>query len=521
MQANKWYYLLAIFLFATESSAQADDYFDPSMLEHIEGQDSISSLKQFTKGNFEDNKHYPATLFFNNIEIGDSNFLYKANHAGILSPVITKSDLESWGVKHPVVKAIKPSNFFVTDVFPDATATQDIKDQRVDITIPQSYLDDDVEQNLSLNNLDEGIPGLMSTYTFSGSNTLSKTAENSNSSSQYLNLKNSMNIGAWRLKNLSSWNKSSTGASQWQAIQTYAERDIVPIKGTITAGQLTSDSKLFDSFNFSGIKLATEDTMYSDTMMSFAPVITGIAKSNAKITIKQNNYQIYQKFVPPGPFSISDYNPSSSGGDLDVTITESDGTERHQIQSFASIPLLQREGKLDYEINAGKYRPADSSDEDEKSDNVTQITLFYGLPKDVTLYGGTVVSTSYHAYAAGLGYDMGLLGALSLDETATSDATDALSGKRAELSYSKYFEFLGSTLNASESQYTNGYRTFEDSQRGTEIIDDTDINTNKKSYTTLSLNKSFDDFGSIYISYNNYTYWDSSSNQKKHPNFLQ
>ncbi|WP_409335312.1 fimbria/pilus outer membrane usher protein, partial [Escherichia coli] len=34
--------------------------------------------------------------------------------------------------------------------------------------------------------------------------------------------------------------------------------------------------------------------------------------------IKQNGYVIYQTYMPPGPFEISDLNPTSSAGDLEV-----------------------------------------------------------------------------------------------------------------------------------------------------------------------------------------------------------
>ncbi|MFP1461892.1 fimbria/pilus outer membrane usher protein [Escherichia coli] len=38
--------------------------------------------------------------------------------------------------------------------------------------------------------------------------------------------------------------------------------------------------------------------------------------------------------------ALTDLNPTSSGGDLDVTIKEEDGSEQHFIQPFTSLAIL-------------------------------------------------------------------------------------------------------------------------------------------------------------------------------------
>ncbi|MBA1988956.1 fimbria/pilus outer membrane usher protein, partial [Escherichia coli] len=84
--------------------------------------------------------------------------------------------------------------------------------------------------------------------------------------------------------------------------------------------------------------------------------IRGIAKSNAEVTVEQNNYVIYRTFVQPGAFEINDLYPTSNSGDLTVTIKESDGSEQKFVQPFSSVALLQREGHLKYSLSAGEYR---------------------------------------------------------------------------------------------------------------------------------------------------------------------
>lgn len=55
-----------------------------------------------------------------------------------------------------------------------------------------------------------------------------------------------------------------------------------------------------------GIKLETDTSMLPDSEQGFAPVVRGIANSDAQVVIKQNGYVIYQTWVSAGPFEIKD-----------------------------------------------------------------------------------------------------------------------------------------------------------------------------------------------------------------------
>ncbi|MCF3402118.1 fimbria/pilus outer membrane usher protein, partial [Escherichia coli] len=142
--------------------------------------------------------------------------------------------------------------------------------------------------------------------------------------------------------------------------------------------------------------------------------VRGIAKSRAQVTIKQNGYVIYQTYMPPGPFEISDLNPTSSAGDLEVTIKESDNSETVYTVPYAAVPILQREGHLKYSTTVGQYR---SNGYNKKSPYVFQGELIWGLPLDITAYGGAQFSEDYRALALGLGLNLGVFGATSFDVT--------------------------------------------------------------------------------------------------------
>lgn len=92
--------------------------------------------------------------------------------------------------------------------------------------------------------------------------------------------------------------------------------------------------------------------------------------------------------------------PTGSSGDLDVTIKEADGSEQHQLVPFASLPVLQREGRLKYSLTSGQYRPYDSAVD---KTFFTQGSAIYGLPAGFTAYGGGQLSQHYQSLLVGLG----------------------------------------------------------------------------------------------------------------------
>ena len=118
-------------------------------------------------------------------------------------------------------------------------------------------------------------------------------------------------------------------------------------------GQYDLSSNLYDTFHFTGASLESDESMLPPDLQGYAPQITGIAQTNAKVTVAQNGRVLYQTTVAPGPFTISDLGQSFQG-QLDVTVEEEDGrTSTFQVGS-ASIPYLTRKGQVRYKTSLGK-----------------------------------------------------------------------------------------------------------------------------------------------------------------------
>lgn len=123
---------------------------------------------------------------------------------------------------------------------------------------------------------------------------------------------------ARRLRNNGAWRYTESNGQRhgsWQNIGTRAQRTIIPLKSELVLGDSNTGNDVFDSVGFRGGRLYSSDSMYPDSLQGYAPTVRGIARTPAKVVIRQNGYVIYQSYVQPGAFAITDLNPTSSSGD--------------------------------------------------------------------------------------------------------------------------------------------------------------------------------------------------------------
>lgn len=149
-------------------------------------------------------------------------------------------------------------------------------------------------------------------------------------------------------------------SEQWNNIGTWVQRAIIPLKSELVMGDGNTGSDIFDGVGFRGVRLYSSDNMYPDSQQGFAPTVRGIARTAAQLTIRQNGFIIYQSYVSPGAFEITDLHPTSSNGDLDVTIDERDGNQQNYTIPYSTVPILQREGRFKFDLTAGDFRSGNS-----------------------------------------------------------------------------------------------------------------------------------------------------------------
>ncbi|MEX6281585.1 fimbria/pilus outer membrane usher protein [Providencia hangzhouensis] len=493
-----------------EEKTENNVYFDPDFLE-LPNKDSVD-LSQF-ENNEQLAGDYYVDIYVNTNLIGAKNLKFEKNSRNQLVPCLSLTDIKEFGIKTAEYPELQTAGSHCVNLaaIPDATSNFEFDSQRLYLSITQIALDRNPRGYVDLANIDNGINALLLNYSYNGSKNYDRKSSGSDNTSHYVNLRPGLNIGAWRLRNYTTWSSSTDQSGKWDTIYTYASRGINSIKSQLTLGDSVSPSMVFDSVPFRGAQLATDDDMSPESLRGYAPVVRGIARSNAQVTIRQNGYIIYQTEVATGPFEINDLYPTGGSGDLHVTIKESNGSEQYQIVPFASLPVLQREGYFSYSVTGGEYRAYDSSIDKTK---FGQFTLIYGLPYGITAYGGSQVSEHYQSYSIGAGQNLGRFGALSIDVThANSTLSNDVKekGQSYRFRYNKNINDIGTNIALAGYRYsTKGFYSLAevfDDYRNTNYIPEIERRRNRGEIT-LSQNLG-DNFGSISVGYINEDYWNS------------
>lgn len=459
--------IFALCFSAGWTTARAAEFFNPALLERQEADKEKVDLSAFENGE-QVPGIYRVDLLINTefIETRSVKFdLFPDGKGGqSLQPCLSLDDLEKYGVRvEQFPELVSGGQCTNLSTIPDASAIFIFSSQKLALSIPQAALNLQARGYVAPALWDEGLTALMLNYNFTGAQNYARHGVTQDSRSQYLNLRPGLNMGPWRVRNYMIWNRDSNGKPGWDRVYTYVQRNVIALRAQLTLGESNSPSDIYDSVPFRGAQLASDDEMLPDSLKSYAPVVRGIARTNAQVIIRQNGYIIYQNYVAPGAFTISDMYPTGGSGDLDVIIKEADGSEQHMIEPFASVPILQREGRFKYSITSGQYRAYNNSIERTP---FTQATGILGIPYGLTIYGGTQQASIYQSMATGVGKNLGVFGAFSVDVTqswAKPKEKIKDSGQSWRARYSKNFVDTGTNFAIAGYRYsTRGFYTLNE-----------------------------------------------------------
>ncbi len=525
-QSQRFSYLpIAVLISAALAScllaetAYADDYFNAHALDRRGAQPiaDVENLSAFSRQNGQLPGTYSVDVYVNKQSVGVQEIAFVTAQDQTLVPELTKVQLEQWGVKlesFPELMSLADDRqiTLLNQYIPDAESRFEFDKQRLNISIPQIAMKSTARGAVSPELWQHGISALTLSYGFNGSNT--RDDQGNTQDSQFLSLRSGANFGAWRVRNYSTYTGSNEGR-QWNNINSYLQRDIAFLRSQLTLGETASPGEIFDSFQFRGVQLVSDDEMLPYSLRGFAPIVRGIAQSDAQVTVSQNGFVIYQTYVAAGPFEINDLYPTSASGNLEVTIREADGTERTSVTPFSSVPIMQREGQLKYTLNGGKYRTNNAGSAEP---DFLQSTLVYGLPMNTTLYGGGIHSADYQSTALGLGFNLGVIGALSADVTqAKADLSDgqekfSSKGQSYRFQYAKSLLSSGTTVTLAGYRYSTG--GFYDFAEANDYGNNNNGKLNKRSRVQLSFNQSLQEYGSVYLTGYKQNFWHQSGEER-------
>ncbi|QHM74233.1 Outer membrane usher protein YehB [Mixta theicola] len=307
---------------------------------------------------------------------------------------------------------------------------------RLELAIPQAWVLSQDNRWITAGQWDKGINGLYANYNFNYYHTWHK-GDMQNADNLYLSLRSGFNLGAWHMKDRSTYQKSRNGSGRWKTSERYLERALPDFHATLKLGDTFSESLWFDSVKFRGVALKKENRMYPDIYSTYMPVIRGTAASNSVVRVYQDGNTLSEITIPAGPYAIRDLMPTGSRSDLKVELEEASGRRESFIVPYSTVPDMLRAGSSDWQLSAGEMQLDGSS----YQPNYIQAGYAYGLNNYFTLFGGANISQKYRSFLAGTAISAPWFGSISFN-TERSDAQlfnqRTYSGNRYKIAWSRY-----------------------------------------------------------------------------------
>ncbi|MTC35276.1 fimbria/pilus outer membrane usher protein, partial [Providencia alcalifaciens] len=530
------YHPLACVLLLAVAPTQADDYFDPSFL-GVVGENTDVDLSAFSQAGGVAEGEYTVSVFVNQQDVGQFTLNFIKNAQGDIAPELTPEQLDTFGVNVPHIPVLKdlPKGELISDLgalIPQATTRLDLSRLRLTISVPQVAMQSLISRNADPSLWDDGIPALMANYNVSAGRTTSRYDGKKNQNTNvFASARLGANAGPWRLRsNLTHSrfeysggnNSSATTNTQTYFSNTTLSRDIRALRSTLLVGESSTGSDVFDGVPFKGVQLTSNEQMLPSQLRGYAPAISGVANSNARVTIRQNGNIVYEAYVAPGPFYINDIQQAGLSGDYDVTVTEADGAQRQFVVPYSSLPVMLRPGGWKYEVASGRYN-GNLTTRSRRSDFILG-TAVYGLHNDVTVYGGALLAKDYQSLSVGTGVSLGDFGAVSTDVTHSSakfsysnqvaSTSERKTGQSYRIRYSKSLMATGTSVDLTALRYSTEhfYNFSEFNSQGYRLEDGLSpwtLQRRRSSFQT-QLSQQMQQYGSLHFRANRDDYWGSS-----------
>lgn len=376
--------------------------------------------------------------------------------AGIdLARSVRGQDGVSGGAPLPEGRVCDPLERYV----PGAGVRLDIAEQSVYLSVPDYYLSlSSSKTYVDPSSWDNGISAALLNY---NANLYDSEVRGRSNTSGYAGLNAGFNLWRLRLRHNGTATWSRRNGSHYQRSATYAQTDLPAWRSQLLVGESSTSSEFFDPVSFRGARLSSDDRMLPDSLRYYAPVVRGTANTNARVSVYQRGYLIYETTVAPGAFALDELQAASYGGDLEVRVAEASGEVRTFIVPFATTVQLLRPGTTRYSLTAGEINDPGL----ERRPNLVQGIYQRGLGNDLTAYGGGAFTGSYLSTLLGLALNTpvgGFAGDVTLARTDVPGGGD-LNGSSYRLSYSKNLPNTGTNFSLLAYRYsTSGYLGLRD-----------------------------------------------------------
>lgn len=336
----------------------------------------------------------------------------------------------------------------------------------------------------------------------------------------YLSVDAGVNLFGWALRHRGNKSWIPGIKTSYQNIATYLQHDVPSLRAQFKIGDFYTSGELMDSLSIRGVQLSSDDRMLASSLRGYAPIIRGVANSNAHVIIRQRNTILRELSVPAGPFEINDLTPLGYSGDIEVEIQEANGQKRFFKIPYTAGAQLIRPGFARYNVSMGRYRDMDKV----YRTKVAQATLQYGLTNGLTLNLGASYAKNYHAELAGLAFSTPI-GDFSANATLShaNIANTTYRGYSLSANYNTHITSTNTALALAAYRYSsrNYYRLFDViyANEGYPVFKaynalNVPIAYRPKNQFQITASQPFKEgWGSLYLTGSRYTYWATKKNQ--------
>ena len=241
----------------------------------------------------------------------------------------------------------------------------------------------------------------------------------------------------------------------------YAQRTFASRGTTLQAGQIIPRSTLFSVGRMFGMQTFPDEALAAAP--GSAARVTGIARTQARVEVRQLGVPIHSSQLPPGPFALSDLPLVSGTADLDVTVVEATGEVQHFVVPGSSLPGAGLAAAQGLSIAVGRLQ----NDGYAQAPWLATATRGWRIRQRARLNAGILVSSPLQSGAASIEFAplAGVAAAVGLDvsRAAGHHGTQA----RVALASSRDTAL---SANVSLVRRTAGYRELTDAVRSTDAF---------------------------------------------------
>ncbi|WP_230979116.1 fimbria/pilus outer membrane usher protein [Intestinirhabdus alba] len=481
-------------------------------------------ISRFFEGNPAPAGEFVIQVSVNNQSLGQHKVLFRMPPEGLSAqPCFTREELATLGIKitdNPVGAAVAddknsdpqggPRCAPIEKWVQGAVAYYQTGDFHLDLQVPQAYLVHRPRGYTDPNSWDAGVTaGILDYNANVYARNTSGGGGKGNSGSGNLGVTAGLNWYEWRLRKRFNTTWSSESSSHTQSQYFYLQRDVPALKSQLTLGDAATSGDLFDSLTVRGIQLQSDDRMLPDELRHYAPLVRGIAETNAKVQVTQRGQMLYETTVPPGAFELSDIGGMGYGGDLLVTVTEADGRKRTQVVPFSAPPMLLRKDVARFSVTVGKLQDKTL----REAPGMAQAFYQRGVGNLFTLYGGGQLADHYSALGIGNAFNTPL-GGVAVDITHARSRLDngrSASGNSLNVSFSKHLQRTATDVTLAAYRYSSsGFYSLRDAamaRYGTRT-DRSIVDYRARQRLTLNVAQPLWNGARLTLTGSFYTYWD-------------